>query len=316
MSLAYVISSAAVNSALKFIPFDRGTPQNPVYYLVWDQSRQVKLADMHTVFAKTALSEKRLYKYCSMVDDLRKSRVKEILLSHRIRFSCPSELNDPIEGKPILQLGDWASPAYRQRFEEWVWTLQQRHIQIVPPKDAFISWVRRQTKAEIEKLVKQISEDNQAAIEEKWRVLSLSATPSDDLMWSHYAGGHKGVALIFDASVGEFGMAYKVNYIPERVPQDFMTDDLDQILDATILTKRSTWAYEKEYRCVLEEPDLDQQFLRFNPAHLLGVVFGFKTSLSDIESLVACAAGRSTPLQYWKASLTSAGSVQINPYCA
>jgi hypothetical protein len=74
--------------------------------------------------ARTALVEKKLYKFRSFADQTQQARLKEIIVENRIRFSRPSELNDPLEGKPIFCLGDWESPAYRQQLEEWAWHIQ------------------------------------------------------------------------------------------------------------------------------------------------------------------------------------------------
>jgi hypothetical protein len=274
------------------------------------------IASLHAVTARTALFDKRLYKYRSLANDKQKSRIKDILLNHRIRFSRPSELNDPIEGKPVLQLGDWSSNAYRARFEEWVWSTQ-RHLAKIPPKDTFIQWVRSLTREQHEQYVQQINVDNHAAIEARRRILSLSATPRQEQMWSHYANGHAGMALVFDASHGEFGIALKVHYVPERVPMDVTTQNLTEVLNATILTKRSTWAYEEEYRCIAAEqpeaslPRLENQFMTFKSEQLLGIVFGAQASQPDIDLVLGWAKDRPTPLQFWKAVINTAGAIEL-----
>ena len=171
-----------------------------------------------------------------------------------------------------------------------------------------------------EQHVASINVANQEAIEAKWRVLSLSATPSHDLMWSHYADGHKGVALTFDASHGEFALAYQVTYAPERVPLDITSQDLTAVLHATLLSKRESWAYEREFRCIAPEPwesdtlRLKEQYLRFLPSQLLGVIFGAKTLPESEAEVVAWAAERGAPLTFRKARISEAGSVELHPH--
>ena len=116
-------------------------------------------------------------------------------------------MNDPIEGKPIFCLGDWNSQAYRIQFEEWVWHTQQ-HIENKTPKDVYLAWLRTLSKEHHEEFIRQITEINHAEIEKKWRILSLSANPTHELLWSHYSDSHRGVALVFDASGGGFGIAF------------------------------------------------------------------------------------------------------------
>jgi len=276
------------------------------------------MPEVHAPTARKALTDRRLYKFRSLADETQKQRLRDIILGHRIRFSRPSELNDPIEGKPIYTLGDWTSEPYRLMFAEWAWQTQ-KHVPTPPPRDAFHRWILEQPRQVHEQHVASINADNHAAIEQKWRVLSLSATSTHDLMWSHYADGHKGVALVFDASRGEFALAYKVAYTAERIPLDITTQDLMEILRATLLSKRESWAYEQEFRCIapeLWEPDtlrLDGRFLRFAPAQLLGVILGAKISQDDEAEVAAWAAKREAVLTFWKAQINAAGSVELRP---
>jgi len=63
------------------------------------------------------------------------------------------------------------------------------------------------------------------------------------------------VALVFDAAGGEFGLAFKVHYVEERVPVDITSQNLAAVLNATLLTKRTAWTYEQEFRCIaLSQP--------------------------------------------------------------
>lgn len=275
------------------------------------------LEGLTTVTARNALTgEKRLYKYRSMADEVQKSRLKDILFEHRIRFSRPSELNDPIEGKPIFQLGDWSSPAYRQTFEDWAWKTQQ-HVNPRPPKDKFLSWIRDKSQEFHAEKVRMINAANHAGIDQKWRVLSLSADPTHDLMWSHYADSHRGVALVFDASGGEFGLAFKVHYVPERIPVDITTQDWTTILNATLLTKRATWAYEQEFRCIASEPaepitpKLQAQFMTFPPERLQGIIFGGKASQTDVSEILTLISSRTVPLQVWRAKIAENGGINV-----
>jgi hypothetical protein len=280
-----------------------------------------RLAHFAATTAHNALGDKRLYKFRSTADETQMSRLKSILCEHRIRFSRPSELNDPIEGRPIYELGPWQSEEYRKVFEEWAWNTQQR-FDPRPPKEKFTSWIRSLPKEYHEAQVRRINSDNHTTIEAKWRVLSLSAAPANELMWSHYADGHRGVTLIFDASVGEFGLAFKVHYVEERAPVDITTGSLADVLNATLLTKRSAWAYEQEFRCIAPEPPepqtlrLDRQFMEFPPNRLKGVIFGVKTPSSQVAEIVRFCTNRVSALQFWRATIADAGHVEIVPYNA
>ena len=270
--------------------------------------------------ARESLTDRRLYKFRSMSDDTQIQRLRDIVVGHRIHFSRPSELNDPIEGKPIYALGEWDAEAYRLMFAEWAWQAQKKHIQNPPPRDVFLKWVLDQPRHVHEQLVASICSENHSEIDHKWRVLSLSAAPTHDLMWSHYADGHKGVALVLDASRGEFALAFKVTYIAERIPMDITTQNLKEILCATLLSKRVAWEYEQEFRCIAPEPPepdsyrLEAEFLNFAPSRLLGIVFGAKTAPDSEAQIVEWVAERQSVLGLWKANINSAGGVDITPY--
>ena len=281
-----------------------------------DKEQKYAMLEVHAPTARDVLGEKLLYKFRSVADEVQKQRLRDIILGHRIRFARPSELNDPLEGKPVYALGDWSSEPYRQRFADWAWQTQ-KHIKSPPPQYAFRAWVLAQSAAFHERQVASINEANQREIEDKWRILSLSAIGTSDLMWAHYADSHKGVVLVFDASYGEFALAYRVSYTPERVPLDITNNDLTEVLHATILTKRDIWAYEQEYRSVAPEvwePDtlrLRDQFLHFSPAQLVGIIFGAKTSPGNEAEIVSWSAQRECAVQFSKAKINVVGSVEL-----
>ncbi len=268
--------------------------------------------------AMTTLAEKRLYKFRSLADEIQKARVKDILVANRIRFSRPSELNDPTEGRPIFCLGNWKSQAYRQQFRNWVWlTLQQEEKKT--PRNLFLNWFKTLSKEDHEKILQQAVSNNQANIRNNSLILSLSANPSQELLWSHYSDSHRGIALVFDASSGgEFGAALKVTYVQERIPFEIPHQDNNAILQASILTKRSAWAYEEEYRCIGGSLGMDfrlnEQFLSFDPRRLLGVIFGVNTPTIDKQIIIGWSGERSVPLEFWQAAISVNGSVVVAPY--
>jgi hypothetical protein len=271
-----------------------------------------------TISASIALNEKKLYKFRSFSGDEQKSRVKDILLNHRIRFSRLSELNDPTEGQPIFSLGDWNSVDYRKHFEDYIWHCQ-RNIAVVQTKEEFLAKFRLISKDAHEVHIREMVMKNQRVIENTWRILSLSANLNQELMWSHYSDSHKGLALVFDAFGGEFGMAFKVEYVQERKPLDVTTQNLNDILHATLLTKRISWAYEEEYRCIASEyPSelsplpLKEQFFHFSPERLIGIVFGAKMPLDDKQTVLAWAKERPTPMKMWQSTIAEAGNVVVN----
>lgn len=227
-------------------------------------------------------------------------------------------MNDPAEGKPNYCLGNWESQSYRQLYKNWVWlTLREGGTKI--SKKVFTNWFKTQSREDHEKIIWQGVLNNQADIEKHSLILSLSANPLHELLWSHYSDGHRGIALAFDASIGsEFGMALKVNYVQEISPLEIPIQDKEAIFQASILTKRSAWAYEEEYRCVGGKLGVDfklnEQFLYFNPRRLLGIIFGVNTPKADKQAIIAWSNKRPFPLVFLQATIAVDGSVAIFPY--
>ncbi len=87
-------------------------------------------------------------------------------------------------------------------------------------------------------------------VNEQHGVICFCKNYHDPVLWSHYADGHRGVALVFDIPDD---IAITIDYRPERFkldadaaiqPGSFEESDLNQLISA----KFSSWEYEKEIR--------------------------------------------------------------------
>jgi hypothetical protein len=85
---------------------------------------------------------------------------------------------------------------------------------------------------------------------ERYGAICFCENYHDPVLWSHYADGHRGVALVFDIPDD---MAIRVGYQPERFKLDvdatiqrgsFGESDLSRFIS----TKFPSWGYEKEIR--------------------------------------------------------------------
>ena len=81
-------------------------------------------------------------------------------------------------------------------------------------------------------------------------VLSLSESLTENLLWSHYAAGHRGIAIEFDASVGLFVTAQQVLYDSTEPVINRIADDGNAVLEKSVLTKSVDWQYEREWRVI------------------------------------------------------------------
>lgn len=100
-----------------------------------------------------------------------------------------------------------------------------------------------------------------------WRYLSnsvsmcsLSSDPEHALLWSHYAGGHSGVAVEIEMSALEKSL-YKVSYsnkipkIPAYALIDTKSAIENDLFGAFFLRKAECWSYESEYRLMIMRAD-------------------------------------------------------------
>ncbi len=87
---------------------------------------------------------------------------------------------------------------------------------------------------------------------ERYGVICFCENYHDPVLWSHYAGGHRGVALVFEIPDDK---AIRIDYQPEHFKLDteaairrgsFDESDLNQLIS----TKFSSWNYEKEIRMI------------------------------------------------------------------
>jgi hypothetical protein len=160
----------------------------------------------------------KLYKYRSLANF---DFVLDIVLNERLHCAPYEKLNDPFEGvflsaihMPLVLHG------------------------IAPP----MVGGRKFTKS---------SSISELPFVGKTRVCSLSASLSDVRLWSHYADGHKGVAIEIDFS-GIENQVFAVEYVPKL--KEFGISLLASPESEDVLKlKTSHWEYEKEYRILAEQ---------------------------------------------------------------
>lgn len=147
----------------------------------------------------------KLYKYKSLKDLW---HTLDVVVNQRLYCAHWSELNDPLEGRYEIYLGESS---------ERLQSIMTSRIE--KARDAY-------------------------------RVASLSADPTNFLMWSHYADGHKGVVVEVNVP-DDHADLIQVVYSPFS---SVFTDKLQTKEDMRHLFngKGEEWSYEQEYRIVTE----------------------------------------------------------------
>ena len=183
-----------------------------------------------------------LFKYVSDAPKV----VDGIFRDHKIRFTQPAALNDPLEFNPAIRFdseGDTFFKYYKYRGE----TMPSRHF-----------WEHLNL---IESRINAFG------------ILSLTDNPYSFEMWCHYANGHRGFLIEFNIPdktkptlqllEGVNLRVHKVRYVKnyainlDRLYRAGNTIPFHRIRDAIFIRKTNHWKYEREYRIVRQLADCD-----------------------------------------------------------
>jgi hypothetical protein len=131
-------------------------------------------------------------------------------------------------------------------------------------------------------------------------VSCFAERPDNLLMWSHYAGHHKGFCLEFKTDSEPFQKIRKVHYSTQMPAFDLVPmlcdQDYDQVLDL-FCTKSIDWKYEREWRAIHKEAGTAYTY----PAEALtGVYFEPEASFTSIEIIALVLAGQNEQVKLWK----------------
>ncbi len=150
------------------------------------------------------------------------------------------------------------------------------------------------------------------------KILCLTRSFDNILMWSHYADSHKGVLIVFGANSpdSQFRLAAPVQYqtsIPSFLEPDefskmftgqldFSSDEMtSKIIDRVIMTKSLDWSYENEWRVVGGKgfsPDAPVEYNSFHVDDVRAVVFGARYD-ADVANSFRKAAAPLYPSSCW-----------------
>ncbi len=213
-----------------------------------------------------------------------------MLTDGTLKFTCPSEFNDPFDCAPAFELGSEFDLAERMKSK---WSLSPE---------------------EYAKTHKNISESLENGsylngLHNLVGVLSLSRTPVGILMWSHYADHHRGFVVELRLSLDAPSelldpmLPFPVDYAEKRpsVPWGEKADSKQYLL-----TKSVEWKYEEEERVLVSGAGIYD----YSREHFLSsVIAGSRMSDSDFSELskiveqVSNAIGKTVPI--YRASVSS-----------
>jgi Protein of unknown function (DUF2971) len=215
---------------------------------------------------------KYLYKYGNL-----NQYSEKLFVAPQVWFSSPAELNDPFECRPWYKfdgsLDQIADVAQKM--------LQKQHPNLTSDMAA-----AETARLVLEGRYRDLQVQNLAReVPARWLsnvgLFCLSSVCDNILMWSHYAGQHRGYCIEFASADDDymFGAAEPVCYSPEYPVVELFNTSIDKQVQLTFLTKHDGWAYEREWRIIDTKRGAG---FRPYPAKLFkSVIFGLRMPKSD-----------------------------------
>jgi hypothetical protein len=265
--------------------------------------------------AEWSHNQKFFYKYVSL------GTAKKVLENGTLRWSAPRYFNDPFDIQFDMHI-DYQEVELINDAANELWLAYSRK-QDFEPKNRLGYFVREislksprigeaEFKAAIKKGVAESLAVQKASLPKlhAWArgqletalVLCLTETPSNILMWSHYADCHKGAVLRFTTlEASSWALARPVTY-QQKMPLLFDHDQLlkfliggvemdkDRFFNGSIFTKSIDWRYEKEWRVVWHgKKAMDFEDTKFNPVELSGIYLGCRAEQDSGDEVVRLA---------------------------
>jgi len=201
-----------------------------------------------------------LYKYVPL------ERI-DILLKQKIRYSQPGSFNDPFEMAAFLEKVMETATFDKHMWEEMLKLAEQVNKDATEagtakiPREEFFAILEHVVRPGLrpvwEKIIAHVTPKVREGLQHAdhlMGILSLTETPSNLLMWSHYADQHRGMVIEFD----EAHMTFNERRMPGddlRYLRKVIYSDARPIVtlenfgfEQFVLTKSTEWAYEKEWR--------------------------------------------------------------------
>lgn len=239
----------------------------------------------------------RFYRYRSVAGD-HLERVRKMVAEGEHFFSSPSAFNDPFDCQPVYRFASDTSTvrSYLERlFAKFEPNLSQAELgqrvdEVLadPSRDP-----RLPDNAQlISGLVTSFGTNRTG-------VICLCESGSVPLMWSHYSDSHRGVCLGYDSSEHPFTQALPVQYSKLRPFVDPTVHTRIEMLDRSLYTKSSDWAYEKEWRLVLPEGEGVRRIPR---TALKEIIIGAAADRDLLQTVIDWTLGLDHDVAIYKAS--------------
>jgi len=252
----------------------------------------------------------RLYRYRRFDQ----AELQSLIVAGQIRFADASYFNDPWDCRPRILAEQPKCTADRERIVE---EFKATSAKVNPGMPGSVidraAEIFRNDPAAQQRFYDDRMRDFLPQLRRRYPVLCLSTSASVALMWSHYASGHHGVCLIFNARTEEMSAACQVQYAHDYPAITMPSEPARDVLVKTMLTKPDDWQYESEYRLLAREhregddtewsPIARNGMVTLSYDAFVGLILG--ASMDDAQARAARDLIRAAPrrLELWRAEL-------------
>ncbi len=217
---------------------------------------------------------KRLFKYYAYnVNSL------SVLINGRMWYAKPDSLNDPFDCRiPFnsnINTQDLANflPRYQKFKRITDKQLEEEMQKMLDPKGRLDKKYEKIWAVLLHEADEQLSNSG---------VFCLSQNSSNILMWSHYADGHKGFCVEFvrnsQNDLGDYEKTRRVQYRSDYPTVSPLSPDA---FDLKFFTKAKDWKYEKEWRLINEEGNVEEAL----PVDISAIIFGLNMPAPQRETI-------------------------------
>ncbi|MER2097478.1 MAG: DUF2971 domain-containing protein [Pseudomonas qingdaonensis] len=238
------------------------------------------------------------------------STAKIVLENQTLRWSTPATLNDPYDIQFDLRINfdrdkvlrDTLDKLWKVFIGELVGHPESRMTGAINlmrpllkgiPKKHYMRQMEEGVKQSFASMDKNIHETYRLTREQlaTTKILCLTDSPINQLMWAYYADSNRGVALRFQDTPGAdspYCMAQKMSYAQD-IPMLFEDDELSDFLagitvfdqakriSTLIYTKSDAWKHESEWRIFAgdgRDKNAPHEDIAFGSRELTGIAFG------------------------------------------
>jgi hypothetical protein len=215
-------------------------------------------------FSKQKKVGRFLYKYRSVDGAYADQTLEDIIVHSVLRMGSAAEFNDPFDMAAYI----YAEGTEEQRRVKMSQLIRQNGADV----DGFDETLRRFMAIPLSDFVPTLK-NSQQVHRQSIGVTCFATNVRNLLMWSHYAGQHRGICLVFDTSLDFHTLAHavRVDYLVDY-PLINWIDGFEEQIMPMLLRKHPCWSYEGERRIIL--PEQAGKYLPFRPQALSSVILG------------------------------------------